>query len=219
LFNGGTFAGADGVFIGTYETHANDNGYDVASIGIVNNFHRTNGTGAKSAVWLNYRAQSTGSVACDSMYSAIGKWQVGIDFTMSTLDFGTNQAAISLKSGQRIYFNNAAGASGNLDADWRTTVFNTDYTYHNGSAIVTTVGGVATLQVGNTLITSAGTGGINIASTGALRFTGTGQYNTGVSTASFTATNKPGSTTGAGPAQWLTIYLGGSTYVVPCWAL
>lgn len=218
LFNGDMTAGAAGTYMNPYETYCTDNGFDVACIGIVNNLNRTNGTGAKSAFWGGFRAQNTGTVAVDNLLSATGKWTVGLDLSMSTTDFGANQAAISLKSGQRIYFNNASNASGSLDANYRTTVFNGDYQYHNGTNIVTAVGGVPSLQVGSTSVILANTNGLSLTSTGILRFDGTGQYVTGTSTAAFTATNKPGATTGAGPAQWILVRLGGAAFYIPAWA-
>lgn len=133
LFAGDMTAGANGVYLNPYETILNDNGYDAAAVGVVNNFVRTNATGAKSAIWLGYRAQNTGSASCDAMVSGVGKWVTGLDFTMSTLDFGTNKAAISLKANDRIYFNNTAVASGNLVANWRTTAFNQDYMEYSTS--------------------------------------------------------------------------------------
>jgi hypothetical protein len=141
LFGGDMNAGADGVYLNIYETIASDYksgsmiGYDVACFGIVNNFNRTNATGAKSAVWGAYRAQNIGTAACDAMISATGLWQTGLDFAMSTLDFGSNQAAISLRSGQRIYLNNAAGASGNLNANYRTTRRQSSWRTHRSHAI------------------------------------------------------------------------------------
>jgi hypothetical protein len=172
LFAGDMNAGSDGVYLNLYETIASDYGYDVACFGIVNNFNRTNATGAKSTVWGGYRAQSVGTATCDAMISGVGKWVSGLDFAMTGLDFGTNQAAISLRSGQRIYFNNAATASGNLVADYRTTAFNGDYiAYGSGaSAIVITAGGVPSLQVGATQISST----VKFVQTANFQHTGTG---------------------------------------------
>lgn len=127
LFNGDMGAGSDGVYLNPYETYLSDNGYDVACIGAVYNMSRSNATGAKSVVWAGARYQSVGTAACDNIISGTGKFNAGIDFSMSGLDFGANKAAISLKAGQRIYFNSTASASGNLGADWRTTGFNQDF--------------------------------------------------------------------------------------------
>ena len=220
LFAGDMNAGADGVYLNLYETIASDYGYDVACVGIVNNFVRTKATGAKSTIWNGYRAQSQGSATCDSVISGTGKWVVGIDFAMSTTDFGANLAAISLRSGQRIYLNNAATASGNLEANYRTTVFNGDYiSYSTGiNGIAITTGGTNALQIVSTQVTVNTANGLAFASTGVLRFSGTSQYGTGASTAVFAPTNKPGATSGAGPAQWLSVILGGSTFLIPCWA-
>lgn len=165
LFNGDMTAGADGVYMNPYETICDDNGFDAACVGVVNNFNRTVATGAKSAVWLGYRAQSTGAATCDALVSATGKWVTGLDLSMSGLDFGTNKAAISLKGNDRIYFNNAAVPSGNLDGDWRTTVFNGDYLEYNstGSFIHFVRGGSSKLQIGSTdVIVANADFGVNV---------------------------------------------------------
>jgi hypothetical protein len=125
LFNGDMTAGADGVYLNPYETICVDSGYDVACVGLVNNFNRTNATGAKSVFWHGYRAQNVGSVTCDALVSATGLWVTGLDLAMS--DFGANKGAVSLKASDRIYFNSTAGASGSLNAGIRTTVFGTSW--------------------------------------------------------------------------------------------
>jgi hypothetical protein len=127
LFSGQVSAGSDGVYLNPYETILSDNGYDVAAVGIVNNFVRTNATGAKSTIWNGYRAQNTGAATCDALISATGKWVTGLDLAMSGLNFGANKGAVSLKANDRIYFNSTAGASGSLNADLRTTVFGTSW--------------------------------------------------------------------------------------------
>lgn len=153
LFNGDMTAGANGVYMNPYETICDDNGYDAACVGLVNNFKRTVSTGAKSVVWLGYRAQSVGSASCDALISATGKWITGLDLAMSSLDFGTNKSAISLKGNDRIYLNNAANASGSLDADWRTTVFNGDYIEYNTSGYINFVrSGTSRFQIATTTV-------------------------------------------------------------------
>lgn len=154
LFNGDLQGGADGVYLNPYETALSDGGFDVAGIGAVHNLTRTVSTGAKSAVWIGYRVQSKGAASIDNIISATGKALVGIDFSMSSLDFGANAAAISLRSGQRIYFNNNALASGNLVADWRTTGFNGDYIQHTTSGFTglnVVQAGSSRLQIGATV--------------------------------------------------------------------
>jgi hypothetical protein len=155
LFNGDMIAGADGVYLNPYETICRDNGFDVACVGLVNNFKRTVNTGAKSTVWLGYRAQSHDStVPCDAIVSGTGQWVTGLDFSMNALNFGASKAAISLKANDRIYLNNNANALGNLDANWRTTGFNGDYIeYASGiNALNFVRGGSSKLQIGTTLV-------------------------------------------------------------------
>ena len=190
LFNGDMQAGAAGVYLNPYETICQDGGYDAACVGVVNNFNRTISTGAKSAVWMGYRAQSTGSASCDALVSATGKWITGLDLSMSSLDFGTNKAAISLKGNDRIYLNNEANASGNLEAGWRTTVFNGDYIEYSSSGYINFVrSGTSRLQIATSSVTVTSANLVvnpsNVAGTGAIiggRQTGfglpTGTYNT-----------------------------------------
>ena len=150
LFNGDLQAGADGVYLNPYETICNDGGFDVACVGLVNNFVRTNATGAKSTVWNGYRAQSQGTAPCDAVVSATGQWRSGLDFTPGSVDFGANQAAIALRAAQRIYLNANANASGNLEAGWRATGGFDDYlAYSAGSSEIQFVGaGGVQLAVG-----------------------------------------------------------------------
>lgn len=149
LFNGDMDAGADGVYLNPFETIMRDNGYDVACVGAVYNYIRTNATGAKSVVWNGTRHQNTGTASCDAMFSGTGKWQTGIDLSMSSLDFGVNKAAVSLKANDRIYFNNTAGASGSLSGDFRTTTFNGDYAYYDSATarMKFVLGGVESLTL------------------------------------------------------------------------
>lgn len=158
LFAGDCSAGSDGVYLNPYETVLSDNGFDVAAVGAVYNFNRTNAAGAKSTVWEGARYQNIGSVTCDAMISGSGKWFSGIDFTMGGLDFGAQKAAIALKPNDRIYFSAAAGASGNLEANWRaTSSFGHYMTYDSAtSKLLMVAGGAAILQIDNTSLTVAG---------------------------------------------------------------
>jgi hypothetical protein len=99
--NGGFFAAAEGAFLNPQEWDFIDNGHDVAVVGINQNLKRTNNTGALGAWWTPFRTNSMGSVPSDVAFSAIGKWNFGLDLSFS--DFGVNKAAISLSAAQRLY--------------------------------------------------------------------------------------------------------------------
>jgi hypothetical protein len=150
FLSGSMTAGVDGAYFNPYETDLDDCGFDVAAVGLVNRFRRSNDTGAKSAVWMGYRGQSEGAKACDALISATGKWHAGLDLAMTGLDFGPNKAAVSLKCNDRIYLNNAATALGNMGADWRTTVFNGDYVEYSSTlgGINFVRGGQSKVQIG-----------------------------------------------------------------------
>ncbi len=154
ILNADLGAAVDGCYLNPYEMQLDDAGYDCAAIGAVYNLNRTVDTGAKSAIWIGLRLQSNGAKACDNILSVTGKWQVGIDFTPSTCDFGANQAAISLRQNQRICFNNSAGALGNMGADWRTTTFNNDYITYSSviSGLLFVVSNTSVLQMTTTAL-------------------------------------------------------------------
>lgn len=102
---GGVIGAAhDGVLLqGIGDLNFNDNGYDAAVVGMNMNLNRSNNTGALSADWIAYRAQSIGSKAIGAAFSAVGKMRVGLDFTHA--DFDVDKLAIALPAGARIYGN------------------------------------------------------------------------------------------------------------------
>jgi len=106
LLGGDINHSADGTYSTTFESSTHDNGYDVASIGFVQTFNRTNSTGAYGNVWLGTYFKSEGSAYCDAAHVVAGKWKRGLDTVNA--DFGANQAAVNLAAGQRIYFNGSS---------------------------------------------------------------------------------------------------------------
>jgi hypothetical protein len=102
----------DGVYATGWECGYNDQGHDVAVVGRVDNYSRTNDTGARRVTWIHDRAQSNGTKPIDVFYSPAGAGRVGLDLVIG--DFSSDgQRAIQMKSQQRIYFdatvNSAAG--------------------------------------------------------------------------------------------------------------
>lgn len=138
LFNGDLTSGVDGAYLNPRELSLNDGGHDVACIGDVINMDRSVETGAKQVWWGGYRVQSNGSKAVNNLFSATGKCNVGLDFSLSSLNLGTNKCAISLKANDRIYFNNFS-TNGNF-----TDGFQNYYLEYNSgnSAIQFVIGGV-----------------------------------------------------------------------------
>lgn len=141
LFNGGVFAGADGVLLGPQEMRLEDQGFDVAGVGAVLSMSRTNATGAKGAFWAGHRVQSIGSQPLDVGYALIGKANYGVD--LSFADFGANAAAISLTGNQRFYWNATAtdatglsrypSAPGAVYSRWNTTTSGLEFIVTNNS--------------------------------------------------------------------------------------
>ncbi len=158
LINGGCNAGSDGVYFNPREWNHQDGGHDVACIGDVINFGRTNATGAKSVFWTGYRVQSYGTAAVDSIMSATGLFMYGIDLSMLNLTF-TSGIALALKANQKIAFDCDDAASGNLKRGWRATSGGGYAITYNPTnpALVFAAGGNPVLQLGptNVLINSA----------------------------------------------------------------
>lgn len=105
IIAGDMFAGAAGVYLNSQEFYLHDSGFDVAALGPVLNFDRTNATGAKGAWWAGVRVQSLGSQPIDVGYSLFGPANFGLDVSFATI---TNNAAITMKANQRIYGNVSA---------------------------------------------------------------------------------------------------------------
>lgn len=103
LFAGDAFAGQDGVYLNPIEINLDDQGNDVAGIGAVFNLRRTSAIGNLGTMWAGVRLQQQGIGAVDTAWSATGKYRFGLDFSGAT--FGTDQAALTIARGQRIYGN------------------------------------------------------------------------------------------------------------------
>jgi len=211
LFNGSISAGADGVYLNPFEIYLNDAGFDVAGNGIVLNMYRSDITGALGVSWNGIRVQSVGTQKIDSHYFATGAARVGLDLSHATLDM-----AIALSAGQAIYFNVTPDSS---SYDRYPTATNNYIDYNSGSSAMRfVVGGVAGATLTSTTLTLAGTNGLLISGSGCLRLSGSSQFTTGTSTATFTATNKPGASTSVGPTQWMKVVANGNDFFIPMWA-
>lgn len=154
LFNGGVQAGHDGVYLNPYETDLVDNGHDVAAAGNVNRLKRTNDAGAKHAWWAGYRVQSSGSKAIDVGYSAIGPIKIGADFSFAQLPASGpyQQAAVTLKAGQRIY-GNADGVDPSGLARYPSSLGSGEWIEYSGAAWLMVAGNAAVFQVSATQAT------------------------------------------------------------------
>lgn len=112
LLNGSLASFGDGRYLNSIEIEHNDGGFDVAAIGMVLRFNRTNSTGALGTVHMGTLVRSNASDSMDAFHSAGGKSRIGLDFSFATFDpAGTwIKAAIVLKADDRIY-GNASGTS------------------------------------------------------------------------------------------------------------
>ena len=147
LFNGDVFGGADGVYLNPREIGMADNGFDVAAVGDVIKGARTNNTGDKDVWWQGYRAQNTGTLPWDTFANCVGAFNFGVDLSYG--NFGADEAAITLKEGQRVYFNVTA-----TDTLSRFPTVTNDYFEYSGGVFKVVVGNSAVLQVSNGQLTS-----------------------------------------------------------------
>jgi hypothetical protein len=138
LFNGEVGVFTNGGYCNPIEINCSDSGFDAAAIGFVNNLIRDNDTGALNTVWISFRAQSIGTKFCDAFLSANGKFKNGLDLV--TANLGTNQSAVSLSAGQRIYFNNTATPTGGTGIAWVTNNYGGEYVAYTPSGITTFFG-------------------------------------------------------------------------------
>ena len=203
LFDGETNAITDNVNLYGAEYHLGDNAHDrVAANGIVLDFARNNGnpsnSGAYNTVWTGLRLQTSGTYAADSAVSVNGLWKVGIDFTGSTL---TNNAAIALKTNDRIYFGTAATAP----PIWYANVLPTTYQVFDGTKFNFVVSNVAALTASSTEVVSTPVhkfvASFNVLSSGNI---------IGTVGAAGAASALP-----ANPFTYLKIQIDGSTYKIP----
>lgn len=153
LFNGDITTDTAGCYLNPGEFALNDGGVDAAGIGWVVNLSRSVATGAKGVWWAGFRAQSQGSAYADTAFSASGKFRFGLDLSFVTLD--SDSAAITLKEGQRIYFNVSATDATSLS---RYPASVSDYYQEKssgGSFVHTVVANASSLQVYSNKIASA----------------------------------------------------------------
>lgn len=113
LYGGDLVASTSGVYLTGIEMQLGDAGNDAAAIGIVLSYDRNNAGGARGAFWSGIYMQSTGLHPINNGIVLLGKYTIGLDLVVNT-DFGTNKAAIALKTGDRIYFNNRATPRGDF---------------------------------------------------------------------------------------------------------
>jgi hypothetical protein len=152
LFDGSSNAATPNVNVYGAEYHLGDNGHDrVAANGLVLSFFRNNGnasnSGAYNTVWTGIRLLTAGTYAADSAVSVNGLWNVGIDFTGCTL---TNNAAMALKTNDRIYFGVAATAP----PLWYANVLSTNYQVFDGTKYNFVVNSVAAVTMSSTEVVS-----------------------------------------------------------------
>jgi hypothetical protein len=172
LINGGMNAVVDGANMAGLEFFVIDNGFDVTGSGIIVQTARDEDTGALGTTWNGVRLQNIGSKAIDVGFmltnsgSGYGA-QVGLDLSSANFPAGAtawNQAAITLKAEQRIYFDATGTDAGAVSGIYRRpSGTGTTYIDYDGvSSMRHVVNGTATLQLTSTVVQA--NGHVNLAS-------------------------------------------------------
>ncbi len=103
LYGGDMTMSQSGVYGTGIEIQIRDQGNDVAAIGEVYTYNRTNNTGGKAVGWMGTLHKSEGTQPINVFHTILGKGDVGYDASQG--NFGTNQAAFQMASDHRFYFN------------------------------------------------------------------------------------------------------------------
>jgi len=106
-------ANSSGSYATGWESQYIDNGNDVAVIGQVDSYIRTNDAGARGVMWLGMLKQSGGTKPADAAYVLTGPWRAGLDTVRADLTtFSTTgdlvNAAINTAQGQNWVMNSKA---------------------------------------------------------------------------------------------------------------
>lgn len=105
-------AGVENCYLNPVEINCTGNSYTSTAVaGVFNLFRGVDSQGSQNHFWSGVRVNSQGPERADVGLQAFGLLKHGLDLSYANLD--TNQAAITLKAGQRIYGNVTAsdGAS------------------------------------------------------------------------------------------------------------
>lgn len=103
LYGGDMTMSQSGVYGTGIEIQIRDQGNDVAAIGEVYTYNRTNNTGGKAVGWMGTLHKSEGTQPINVFHTILGKGDVGYDASQG--NFGMNQAAFQMASDHRFYFN------------------------------------------------------------------------------------------------------------------
>lgn len=143
LVGGQVHAYNDHCYINPFEVQLKDNGYNVACVGWnINMFRQSNHQLGSAAVagqptapnhpWIGYRSVSFANPV-DVGYQVGGKHSIGLDLTGAELETREGntaaQAAITMKAGQKVYFNAPATSYPEWSPLWPGAVQNWDNTY------------------------------------------------------------------------------------------
>lgn len=204
LYDGSVGAVTGNVNLYGAEWALSDNGNDrVAANGLVLRLKRDNGNPSNFSpyptVWSGVRAMSEGNFAADTAFYVQGKWHVGLDFSGATL---TNNAALALKTNDRIYFGVPAGVP---PTKWYADALSNTYMNFDSTKFNFVVNNVASLQVSQTTVLASvlitAQQSVNIPSAG--------------NTSSTVGAAGAASALPAAPFTYLIIKIDGNNYKVP----
>jgi hypothetical protein len=97
-------AGIDHIYLNPVEINCTGQSYICSAVGgVFNLFRNVDSEGGQNHFWAGVRVNSQGTERADMGFQAFGKLKFGLDLSYANLD--SNQSAITLKAGQRVYGN------------------------------------------------------------------------------------------------------------------
>lgn len=149
LLNGDVATTVPHSYLNVQEFSLSDNGRDVAGIGTVYRFQRTENAASQGEVWFGVRNQSLGSKAIDAGVSNAGPMNIGVDTVMARADpqfDGGAVVALNMAADQKVVYNSRSRAMNGIE--WYGNHIGTAYDgYSSRLDALVRCNGAACLQV------------------------------------------------------------------------
>jgi hypothetical protein len=110
LFGGDLSATAPHQYLTGIEIDHKDLSNPCGAVGVILNFQRTNAGVTRGEFWHGVLIKSEGNIAMDSAFCALGSIRTGIDLANAVSNYQSWGAAVGLKRGDGVFFNNQSVA-------------------------------------------------------------------------------------------------------------
>lgn len=160
ILNGDVATTVPHSYLNVQEFSLSDNGRDVAGIGTVYRFGRTENAASQGEIWFGIRNQSSGSKAIDAGISNAGLVNIGLDMTLATADPSFNDGrpvSLNMSGGQAVVYNSQATAMNGI-AWYGNRLGNAFDSYSRASKSLDRCNGKACLGVGENVVAISAAG-------------------------------------------------------------